>query len=113
MENLRIQSEHYDGWVVARIQGDLDVYTAPRLREFISDSVSLGDANLVLDLEGVGFLDSTGLSVMVAGLKKTKEAGGDLLIIKPNPQIQRILSITDLVKILPIHADIEEALADH
>ena len=113
MENLRIHSEQYDGWIVARVVGDLDVYTAPRLREFISDSVALGHTDVVLDLEGVGFLDSTGLSVMVAGLRKAKEAGGDLLIIKPNHQIQRILSITDLVKILPIHADIEEALANH
>lgn len=113
MENLRIDRSDRGVWTVVEVAGDLDVYTAPRLREFITRRIEEGRHLLILDLSGVGFLDSTGLAVIVAGLKRAKESEGDLVIVGPNEQIRRILNVTDLAKILPVHSDVEEVLAGH
>lgn len=102
LNDLTIEPRTYDRWKVIEVHGDLDVYTAPRLKEFIADEIAQGNSHLAIDLGRVGFLDSTGLSVLVASLKRAKEENGELVILRPNEQIQRILSITDLVKILPV-----------
>lgn len=107
MNDLRIEPRPFDRWRLIEVHGDLDVYTAPRLKEFIAGEITKGNRWVAIDLGGVGFLDSTGLSVLVASLKRAKEEGGDLVILRPNEQIQRILSITDLTKILKVHEDTE------
>lgn len=107
MNDLRVESRTHDRWRLIEVHGDLDVYTAPRLREFIVDEIANGSKCIAVDLGEVGFLDSTGLSVLVAALKRAKQEGGELVILRPNDQIQRILSITDLIKILPVHESTE------
>jgi anti-sigma B factor antagonist len=66
---------------------------------------------IVIDLEGVEFLDSTGLAVLVGGLKRVKENNGVLAICCTKDQILRVFSLTGLNKVFPIHGTIEEATA--
>ena len=68
--DLSVDVEKRDGFAVLNVAGEVDVFTAPKIREQLIDLVEQGDHNIIVSLEGVDFLDSTGLGVLVAGLKR-------------------------------------------
>ena len=95
---------------VVEVQGEIDVYASPRVKEMINELIEQGRFNLIIDLEGVRYIDSTGLGVLIGALKKVREHEGRILLICTNPQIKKIFNITGLVKIFEIYKDEEEAL---
>lgn len=98
------------GWKVARIDGDIDVATAPRVREQLVTLLS-DHPHVVVDLDGVGFLDSTGLGVIVGVLKRARTLGGDLRLVCTQPSVRRVFEITALDRTMPLAASAEEAVA--
>ena len=76
-----METSSRDGVSVLTLRGEIDVYTAPRLRQAIIDLVDGGASRLVVDMEKVDFLDSTGLGVLVGGLKRVKLKDGSLSIV--------------------------------
>lgn len=96
---------------VVAVTGEVDVATAPRLRQELVALSSQGRHLLVVDLGGVDFLDSTGLGVILGALKRVKAAGGDIAIARAEPQVAKVFEITRLVDILPLHDDLEAAVA--
>lgn len=104
-------SEHGDFRVLAA-KGEVDVFTAPKLREQMIDLVEQGHFHLIVDLSGVDFLDSTGLGVLVGGLKRVKTHDGSLRLVCSNERILKVFSITGLTSIFPIHSTIEEATTE-
>jgi anti-sigma B factor antagonist len=107
--SVSIRSEG-DRTVVA-VSGEIDVYTAPKLREHLIDLVAGGQYHLIVDLEAVDFLDSTGLGVLVGGLKRVRTHEGSLDLVCSQDRILKIFRITGLTKVFAIHASIDEALA--
>lgn len=95
---------------VLEIAGEIDVYTAPKLREQLVDLVNAGSYQLVVDLERVEFLDSTGLGVLVGGLKRVRAHDGSLSLVCTQERILKIFRITGLTKVFPIHASVEQAV---
>jgi anti-sigma B factor antagonist len=96
---------------VVRVGGEIDVYTAPKLREQLVDLVNAGKFHLVVDMESVEFLDSTGLGVLVGGLKRVRAHDGSLHLVCTQERILKIFRITGLTKVFPIHNTVEEAVA--
>jgi len=83
---------------VLRVTGEVDVYLAPMLRERIRELAASGAVHLIADLGQVDFLDSTGLGVLVGGLRRLREDGGSLALVINTPRILRIFQITALTK---------------
>ena len=78
-----------DGATIVAVGGEIDVYTAPKLRDKITELVADGAYDLVVDMEEVEFLDSTGLGVLVGGLKKVRAHDGSLAAgLQPGPAAQ-------------------------
>ena len=96
---------------VVEVGGEIDVYTAPRLREQLVDLVAEGKYHLVVDMEKVDFLDSTGLGVLVGGLKRVRAHDGSLRLVCTQERILKIFRITGLTKVFPIHDSVEDALS--
>jgi anti-sigma B factor antagonist len=96
---------------VVVVGGEIDVYTAPKLREQLIDLVSSGAYHLVVDMESVDFLDSTGLGVLVGGLKRVRAHDGSLRLVCTQERILKIFRITGLTKVFPIHDSVEEAVS--
>ena len=103
-------TEHGSATVLA-VRGEVDVYTAPRLREKLVELVSQGKYRIIVDLEGVDFLDSTGLGVLVGGLKRLRSHDGDLTLVCTQHRILKVFEITGLTKVFAIHSTVDDAVA--
>ena len=109
--DVRTEVSDVAGWTVVSIYGELDVATAPSLREQLIGLVGDGSTKLVLDLEGVDFLDSTGLGVIVSALKRARTNGGDLRLVCTQARIRRLFEITGLDKAVPLLPSLDAAVA--
>ena len=98
--------------IVISVTGEIDVYTAPTLRERLNELVADGEYHLVVDMAGVDFLDSTGLGVLVGGLKRARSHDGTLRLVCDQEKILKVFRITGLTKVFPIYASLADALAD-
>jgi anti-sigma B factor antagonist len=107
---LRIGTREDEGRTVVAISGEIDVYTAPTLRDHLSQLVADGKYELVLDLEEVAFLDSTGLGVLVGGLKRVRAHDGSLSLVCTQERILKVFRITGLTKVFRIHPSVPDAL---
>ena len=99
------------GITIVRPSGRLDLLTAAQLRQDLSKIVGDGQSRLVIDLEAVTFIDSSGLGALIGGLKAARQAGGDLRIVRPNQQTRVLLQLTTLERVLKPYSSIEEALS--
>jgi anti-sigma B factor antagonist len=95
---------------VLQVTGEVDVYTAPILRQQILELAAKGAVHLIADLSRVDFLDSTGLGALVGGLKRLREAGGSLVLVISTPRILRIFQITGLTKALAVQSSVADAI---
>lgn len=99
-------SESPVGTVVA-VTGELDVFTAPVLEQELQACIESGKADIVVDLTGVDFLDSTGLGVMVKALKWAREAGGGLRVVATEERITKVFTITGLDEVMQLSGSVE------
>jgi anti-sigma B factor antagonist len=99
-------------YTVLEVGGEVDVYTAPKLREKLVELVGDGNYHIIVDMTKVEFLDSTGLGVLVGGLKRVRSHEGSLALVCNQERILKIFRITGLTKVFPIHDSLDEALQD-
>ena len=101
-QEFHIEERVDRGRPVISVTGEIDVATAPQLRECLHRVIARGQATVVLDLLGVTFLDSTALGVLVGALKRCRELGGELHIVVSDARIKKIFEITGLNTIFAI-----------
>ncbi|NYG53977.1 anti-sigma factor antagonist [Nocardioides perillae] len=109
--DLTLTTHEVDGRTVVAVGGEIDVYTAPKLRDQITELVGAGVYDILVDMEAVEFLDSTGLGVLVGGLKKVRAHDGSLELVCNQDRLLKIFRITGLAKVFVIHETAEAALA--
>lgn len=110
--SLTIETEQpSDGVVVVVVHGEVDIRTAPELRDCLADVLDADTARVVLDLTGVGFVDSTALSVMVGVHKRLVSSGNGLAVVAGNAAVQRVLAVTGLARVFSVHGSRADALA--
>ena len=109
--DLTLTTREADGKTIVAVGGEIDVYTAPKLRDKISELVATGAYDIVVDMHEVEFLDSTGLGVLVGGLKKVRAHDGSLRLVCNQDRLLKIFRITGLAKVFAIHETADEALA--
>ncbi len=112
--SLEVQTRKTDGGVtVVMPSGRLDVAGAPTLKQVIGDAVrDDGTPRLVIDMEGVSFVDSTGLGSVIAALKLVRGSKGDLRLAAPNQQVRVVLELTTLDRVFAYYPTVEDALTD-
>lgn len=94
---------------VVQVTGEIDVYTAPLLREELASLIAAEHRDLVVDLTGVGFMDSTGLGVLVGALKKVRTLGGDMQLVISSEKVLQVFRITALTQVFTIHESLDAA----
>ncbi len=106
---LDIRSEKDGVACTIILDGEVDVYTAPQLKEELVSLIRGGCTHLTIDLEQVGFIDSSGLGVLVSALRRAREKDGVVRIVCTRDGILKIFRITGLDKVFPIFSDAAEA----
>ncbi len=109
--DLAVTPHGADGPVVVTIAGEVDVYTAPLLREALDREIAAGHVRLVVDLERVDFIDSTGLGVLVGRLKSVRNGSGWLRIVCTKERVLKVFHLTGLDKVFRIVDTVEAATA--
>lgn len=98
-----------DGVGVVRPLDRLTMVSAKRFTAHVTELIGAGTTRIVVDLGSTGFVDSSGLGAMIAGLKSARQAGGDLRLAAPTEQVRTILSLTNLDKVLRPRDSVETA----
>lgn len=97
-------------WQVLSLVGDLDVSSAPAVRNEIVRLLTDDEADLVLDLTAVPFVDSFGLGVLVGALKRARSTGRRLALVVTEPGVRRVLELTGLDDVFEVATSLDEAL---
>jgi anti-sigma B factor antagonist len=110
--NFHIEDEsHKADSIVIKLQGEVDLYAAPELKDHVNRAIESGKNKLVLDLSEATFIDSTTLGILVSGMKRLRPRGGMLAVLCPDPTMARIFDITGLNRMFSVHDTLEGALA--
>jgi anti-sigma B factor antagonist len=95
---------------VIALAGEVDLYTAPELKQELLDAIGNGARNVVVDFTNTTFIDSTTLGVLVGGVKRLRPNGGSLSIVCSDQNITKIFEITGLDRVFTIYPTRAEAL---
>ena len=94
---------------IVAVDGEIDVFSSPKLKETLGALLDGGHDHLILDLQNVTYMDSSGLGVLVGVLKRVNNRIGAIELVFSNPQLKRIFEITGLSRVFPIHDSVAKA----
>jgi len=108
---MEIQVSQSQGVTIVVPTGDLDMGAADQVRRVLTELIDKGQLKLVMDLGGVGYIDSSGLGTLVAAMKQARAAGGNLKLCALQDDVRSIFEMTRLIKVMAVHATRQEAVA--
>ncbi len=95
---------------IVAVRGEIDLFTAPELKQVLAESIEGGRTRIVVDLSETTFLDSTALGVLIGAVKRLRSRDGALAIVNVDENIAKTFEITGLDQIFTILATREEAV---
>jgi anti-sigma B factor antagonist len=104
---LVVSTRPGDGCTVVEVRGDLDMDTEPQLRDVLQPLISAGQ--VVVDLGGVGFMDSSGLGMLVVSFKEMRDSGGRLALAAVQQAVRTVLDITSVDQVIDIYDTVQAA----
>ena len=112
MTTLELEVDQKADWQVLTVRGEVDVTTTPRVRAQLISLLSDGNPQVIVDLEGVEFLDSSGLGALVAGLKLARSRSGELRVVCDRQRsVRKVLEVTGLERVLERYDTVDAAAA--
>jgi anti-sigma B factor antagonist len=108
MFSVDLSTSEYGGHVVVALRGELDIAGAAGVAAALA-AVAARKPEIVVDLAGLEFIDSSGVAALPRGRQHARHAGGDLLLAAPRQQVLRVLTLTRLIDVFPVHASVPEA----
>jgi anti-sigma B factor antagonist len=105
---LEIHVEPHDGYHVCRLAGEVDAYTVGEFREALSGITDV--KRLIIDLTEVPFMDSAGLGALIGGIRRVREAEGDVAVVSSTASLNRLLHTTGFDRIVPVCETLEDSL---
>ena len=110
---LRIDAEQLEksGVTIIRIAGAIDAHTYEQIEEYFDNILSNGSVRLILDLSSVRYMSSAGIGVFVGGLARSRQAGGDLLLLNMTPTVHETLDLLGLAPMFFVAPDKATAVA--
>ncbi|MBE2319447.1 STAS domain-containing protein [Solirubrobacter sp. CPCC 204708] len=96
--------------VVVAVRGELDIGTAPDLRVALMEAIERQpDGRIIADLEGLEFIDSAGLGILIGGRKRAQAGGGDLVLVSTGRNVAKILELTGLMRVFDVYSSVSDA----
>ena len=97
-----------EGTLLVRVTGDLDLATSPRVGDALSSAPVA--RHVVIDLTGCTFVDSSGVRVLVPAARDAPESGRGVSLVAPDSGIRRVLEISGVDTLVPVHSSVDDAL---
>ncbi len=112
MESIRLETgiRESGGIKILDLVGEVDVYTAPRFKAAVNELIESGQRHLVVNMERVTYMDSSGFGTLLSANKKLKPVGGTVNLVKCSGSIDRILRITRLDAVFHTYDSVDEAI---
>ncbi|MEU2655315.1 STAS domain-containing protein [Streptomyces sp. NPDC007325] len=116
MTTIEADEDDRAGWTVLRLRGELDLVTSPLIRRRVHDAVAAGRHDLVVDLSGVLFCDSSGVGVLVGARRLLRSCGGRLRLVLPEAaegqgHVTRVFHALGVTRLFEVYGDLPAALA--
>jgi anti-sigma B factor antagonist len=113
LEGIRLETSTHevDGIKVLDVAGEIDVYTAPKFKEAVNQIINEGQKDLVVNMEQVTYMDSSGFGTLLSATKRLRPEGGTVNLVACNSAIDRMLRITRLNTVFGTYQTVDEALA--
>ena len=108
MAGVDLSTRESDGQVIVTLRGQLDLAEAARVAAALA-VVAAREPQIIVDLAALEFIDSSGVAALVRGRNLARRAGGELLLAAPQQQVLRVLTLTRLIDVFPLHATVDEA----
>ena len=111
-KTFELEVDHKADWQVLTVRGEVDITTTPRVRAQLISLLSEGKPQVVVDLEDVDFLDSSGLGALIAALKLARSRSGELRIVCDRQRsVRKVLEVTGLERVLERYDTVDAATA--
>jgi len=94
--NLSIKNKEVNDQTILELQGEIDVYTYPSLNDALLNLISSGITKIIINIENIAYIDSTGLGVLANSANKIQDKDGELRIICTNPQLIKVFDVSGL-----------------
>ena len=107
--NLKINSEISNQLALLRIDGEVDMFSSPEVRKAIMEVVKKQIPKLVIDLQQVHYMDSSGVATLIEGLQLCQRYDGSLRLASLRDNVREVFELTKLDKIFQIYKDVETA----
>jgi anti-sigma B factor antagonist len=108
MISVDLRTRERDGQIIVALRGVLDVTDAVSVAAALA-AVAARQRDIIIDLAGLEFIDSSGVAALVRGRRQARHAGGELLLAAPQQQVLRVLTLTRLIDVFPVYASVTEA----
>jgi anti-sigma B factor antagonist len=109
MASVELSTREVGGWFVVALRGELDVTEAASVAVALA-KIAARKREIIIDLAGLAFMDSSGLAALALVRRHARQAGGRLLLAGPQLQVLRLLTITRLIDVFTVHACVDEAV---
>ena len=109
MISVDLSTRGCDGHVIVALRGELDIADAVSVAAALA-AVAAREPEIIVDLAGLEFIDSSGVAALARGRKQARHAGGDLRLAAAQQQVLRVLTLTRLIEAFPVHASVDEAV---
>lgn len=110
--SLHISTERTGDTLIVRLEGELDHHTAELVRDRVESELDRGAEHLVMSLEGLSFMDSSGIGVILGRYKRVTNAGGRMALCAVNDQLMKLFELSGMLKILRIYPNVSVALSE-
>ena len=111
MPTLSVERSSNGGVEVVAVSGEIDIASAPRLITALNDAVGNCEQPVIVDLTGVGFMDSTGLALLQNAHRRLARRGTGFAVVCADGPVRRVFTITDMVDVLQVRGTLTEAFA--
>lgn len=105
--NISIDVQELENEIKAKLTGEIDAYTAPKVRDELLPRAEKTGTNIIVDLTEVNYMDSTGLGVFVGLFKSLKENDGKLVLTGMSARLKRLFDITGLADVMDVNTEVE------
>ena len=110
---MDIKEKEQNGVVVLDIAGEIDLYNAPNIKSFILKKIEIQKVNVVINMQEVSYIDSSGIGALISSLSNLKKYQGSLKITNIHDSVKKVFELTKLTSFFEIYANVDAALKSY